>query len=296
MKLKNISILGSGVVGMAVGLGLIKLGNSVIFYDVDPKKIQQLRESYLAATSQIERAISESEISFVCVPTPLKNKKIDLSYIRSIVTNLAECLKNKRKYHLIVVKSTVLPNTTERIVVPLLEKVSKKRVGNDIGVCMNPEFLTEINHTWANSDKFTRDFFSEDRIVIGEFDRKSGDLLTNLYEPLNAPIIRTDLKTAEMIKYACNCALASRISYWNEIFYICKQANIDSNLVANVAALDARIGKYGTIHGKAFGGKCLPKDLGALIEFSQNVGYSPDLLKAIQGVNFRICADMGTRE
>jgi UDPglucose 6-dehydrogenase len=294
--MEKVSILGSGIVGMAVGLGLSKLGNSVIFYDIDEKKVQQLSNSGLAATSQIEKAIGDSEISFICVPTPLTKNKIDLSYVQSIVTSLASCLKNKKEYHLVVMKSTVLPKTTEDTVIPLLENISRKYVGEDIGVCMNPEFLTEINHTWVGSDKFSRGFFNEDRIVIGEFDKRSGDMLANLYEPLNVPTIRTNLKTAEMIKYACNCALASRISYWNEIFYICQQTGVNSDLVANVAAMDPRIGKYGTVHGKAFGGKCLPKDLGALVQFSETVGHEPSLLKAIQNVNSKISADKGVRE
>lgn len=296
VAMTSISILGSGIVGMAVGVGLSKLGNYVIFYDIDERKVQLLSSSALVATSQIEKAISASEISFICVPTPLINGEMDLSYVKSIVKGLASCLRNKNQYHLVVIKSTVLPKTTEEIVIPLLEKVSKKHVGENIGVCVNPEFLTEIHHTWTESDKFSRSFFNEDRIVVGELDKRSGNLLASLYSSLGVPIIRTDLKTAEMIKFACNCVLASRISYWNEIFYICQRAGVDSNTVAHAAAMDRRIGKYGTVHGKAFGGKCLPKDLGAFIRFSETLGYEPKLLKAVQEVNAKIKADKGVRE
>lgn len=292
----RISILGSGTVGVTVGMGLLKLGHQVIFYDVDERRVQMLNSSGLAATSEIENTVDASEISLICVPTPVTDKGMDLGYVKSVVGDLALCLKSKNEYHLVVIKSTVVPTTTEGIVIPLLEKISKKHVGEHVGVCVNPEFLTEIHHTWTNSDKFSRSFFNQDRIVIGEFDKKSGDFLESLYRPLDIPIIRTDLRTAEMIKFACNCALASRISYWNEIFYICQRLGVDSDIVARTAAMDERIGKYGTIHGKAFGGKCLPKDLKAFIKFSEGLGYEPKLLKAVEKVNKKIKADRGVRE
>ncbi|GAI11873.1 unnamed protein product, partial [marine sediment metagenome] len=166
----------------------------------------------------------------------------------------------------------------------------------DIGVCVNPEFLTEIHRSWADNESYARDFFSEERVVIGEFDRRSGDVLQALYKPLKVPVIKTDLKTAEMIKYACNCALASRISYWNEIYYICQRLGINSTLVTQVAGMDKRIGKYGTIYGKAFGGKCLPKDLEAFITFAKELGYEPKLLKEVEEINKKIGAERGIRE
>jgi UDPglucose 6-dehydrogenase len=292
----RISILGSGTVGTIVGKGLLKLGNYVIFYDISEEKVRVLRNSGFNATSQIESAISESEVSFVCVPTPVTNKGMDLGCVKSAVKDLALSLRKKDGYYLVVIKSTVVPGTTEKVIIPLLEKTSGKVVGKDIGVCVNPEFLTEIHYSWTDDKRFSKGFFNEDRIVIGEFDKRSGDLLEALYHSLKIPIIRTDLKTAEMIKLACNCALASRISYWNEIFYICQRLGIDSNLVARVAAMDERIGKYGTVHGKAFGGKCLPKDLKVLIKHSESLGYEPKLLKAVEEINERIKADKGVRE
>ncbi len=292
----RISILGSGAVGTIVGKGFKGLDNEVIFYDIDEKKVQNLRNSGLDATTELSNAIRESDISFLCLPTPTKDRKIDLSYIRSVTENLARCLKEKHDYHVVVVKSTVLPTTTEEVVIPLLEEHSGKKVGPDIGVCVNPEFLTEIHRSWTDNESYARDFFSEDRVVIGEFDKRYGDVLQALYELLKVPIIRTNLKTAEMIKYACNCALASRISYWNEIYYICQKLEIDSNLVAKVAGMDKRIGKYGTIHGKAFGGRCLPKDLEAFIGLAEELGCEPKLLKAVAEINERIKAERGVRE
>jgi UDPglucose 6-dehydrogenase len=167
----KVAILGSGVVGLAVGLGLSKLGNPVVFYDIDQTKVSQLVVAGLQATSNMEKAVEGTDVFFICVPTPLSDKKLDLHYIETVVTNLATYLKNSQGYHLVVVKSTVLPTTTQNFVIPLLEKISGKKVGQDLGVCVNPEFLTEINQTWtADSAAFSRGFFNEDRIVIGEYD------------------------------------------------------------------------------------------------------------------------------
>lgn len=292
----RIGIIGSGFVGVAVGKGLKKLENEVIFHDIKEKKIKTLQDFGFSATTNLDHVIHNSEISFLCVPTPTKQGKIDLSYIKMATKALAKCLKIRDDYHLVVVKSTVMPMTTEKIIIPLLERYSRKKVGRDIGVCTNPEFLTESHRSWTRDNLFSRDFLSERMIVIGQFDKKSGDMLQKLYKPSKIPIIRTNLKTAELIKYAVNCALAARISYWNEIFYICQKLKVDSNLVARTAAMDERVGKYGTVHGKAFGGKCLPKDLKAFISFAQELGHTPELLEAVDNINERIKAEKGVRE
>jgi len=244
----------------------------------------------------MEDAVKNSQISFISVPTPTGKTGIDLSHVETVVKKLGECLKQKDDYHLVVLKSTVTPTTTERIVIPILEKRSGRKVRMHIGVCVNPEFMTEIHHSWTGNERFARHFFNEPVVVIGALDKRSGDCLQNLYVPLKLPVVRTDLKTAEMIKYAFNCALAARISYWNEIFYICRRLGIDSSLVAQTAAMDERVGKYGAIHGKAFGGKCLPKDLRAFIQFAEDLGDKPKLLNAVQDVNRRIRADRGVRQ
>jgi len=160
---------------------------------------------------------------------------------------------------------------------------------------MNPEFLTEIESSWTDDRGYKKDFFTEDRIVIGEYDKRSGDALEEIYKPLNKPIFRTDLKTAEMIKYASNCMLATKISFWNEVFLICKNLGIDSQEVADIVALDSRIGKYGTVHGKAFGGKCLPKDLKAFVSFAERY-HEPKLLKAVDDINEEMKKKYGVRE
>jgi len=292
----RISIVGSGVVGTIVGKGFKKLGKEVIFYDINEERVKQLEKEGFNATMNIDDAIKKSDVSFISVPTPTSDGKIDLGCIKSAAENIAKSLKNKEQYHLIIVKSTVVPTTTEKVVKPILEKFSGKRCGADFGLCMNPEFLTEIHSSWSDDPSLTRDFFTEDRIVIGEFDKKAGDILEALYKPLNTPIFRTDLKTAETIKYASNCCLASRISYWNEMFYICNQLGIDSTFIANIVGRDKRIGKYGTVHGLAFGGKCLPKDLQAFISLAENSGHEPILLKAVHEINERIKEDKGVRE
>ena len=221
--------------------------------------------------------------------------EIDLSYVKGAAESIGKALSEKGAYHLVVVKSTVVPRTTEDVVIPILEKYSGKKAGEDFGVCMNPEFLTEIAGTWSSDKDFNKDFFSEDRIVIGEYDKRSGDVLERIYKPLNSTIFRTDLKTAEMIKYASNCMLAAKISYWNEIFLICEKLGIDSQEIANIVAMDPRIGKYGTVHGKAFGGKCLPKDLKAFISFAEKY-HEPKLLKAVDEVNEKMRRRYGMRE
>lgn len=281
----QVSIIGSGVVGSTVGEGLSKLGNNVIFHDIDQSRIEQAKSRGHDATTDIAYAINTSEISFICVPSPTDNGKINLAYITSVAKSIGKALKNKNVYHVVVVKSTVTPQTTENVIIPEIEKASGKSAGPDFGVCMNPEFLTEIADSWTNESGFARGFFDEERIVIGEFDKRSGDALNKLYEPLNKPVFRTDIKTAEFIKYAANCALANRISYWNEMDAIAKKLGIDTQKVADIVSLDKRIGKYGSvITGKGFQGKCLPKDTDAFISFAEH--YSdPILLKAVKKIN-----------
>ena len=289
MAEKKISIIGSGWVGTAVGRGFAEMGYEVIFYDIVNKSLPNF-------TKDINYAIQNSDASFICVPTPTTNEGIYLSYIKEASKNIGKALSNKDGYHLVVVKSTVVPGTTEEVVIPILEEYSGKSAREgEIGVCMNPEFLTEISESWSKDKGYKKDFFTEDRIVIGEYDKKSGDVFEELYKPLNKPIFRTDLKTAELIKYASNCILATKISYWNEIFLICKELGVNSQAVADVVGLDPRIGKYGTVHGKAFGGTCLPKDLKAFVSFAEKY-HKARLLKAVDDINEEMREKYGIRE
>jgi UDPglucose 6-dehydrogenase len=289
----NISIIGSGQIGTAVGIGFEQLGNKVVFYDVQENRLQQLKQLGHRATSELKHAVDESSVTFVCVPTPSPDS-IDLSYIISAVTDIADAIKEKTAYHLVVIKSTVLPTTTEHVIIPLLAK-SGKKIGEEVGICVNPEFMTENSTTWIDDKLYHKDFFTEDRIVIGEFDNRSGDILEQLYKPLGEPVFRTDMKTAEMIKYAANCMLATKISFWNEVFLLCQKLGIDSQRVADIVALDPRIGKYGSIHGKAFGGRCLPKDLQAFVSFAREF-HNPVLLSAAKQINDYMAENYGVRE
>ena len=287
MTKEKISIIGSGWVGKAIGKGFDKFGYEVIFYDIVDKKLPNF-------TTDINYAIQNSDISFICVPTPTINEEIDLSYVKDVSKDIGKALISKKSYHVVVVKSTVVPSTTEEVVIPTLENFSGKKAG-EIGICMNPEFLTEIENTWSDNKDYKRDFFTEDRIVIGEYDKKSGDALEELYTPLKKPIFRTDLRTAEMIKYASNCMLATKISYWNEIFLICAEMGVNSQVVTDIVSLDKRIGKYGSVHGKAFGGKCLPKDLKAFISVVKKY-RDAKLLKAVDDINEEMKERYGARE
>lgn len=283
----TISIIGSGFVGEQVGRGFMNLGHDVIFYDPAGKNLSNF-------TRDINYAIENSQISFICVPTPTIDGKIDLGYVKEAVENVGGALALRQRYHVVVIKSTVVPATTENVVISALEKHSGKKAG-DFGVCVNPEFLTGVEGSWTKDKEYKRDFFTEDRVVIGEYDKKSGDILEELYKPLNKPIFRVDLRTAEMIKYASNCMLATKISYWNEIFLICRKLEINSQIVANIAGMDPRIGKYGTVHGKAFGGKCLPKDLKAFISFADRY-HIAGILKAVDYINEEMKEEYGARE
>lgn len=285
--MSKIAIIGSGKVGTATGMGLMQLGHQVMFYDIDQKRVLELTRQGLNAGDNLEHAIRQSNISFICVPTPY-NEGIDLRYLVSAVKEIAGALMTK--WHLVVVKSTVVPLTTEKVVLPILEASRAK-----FGLCMNPEFLTEIAATWTDDLRYQRDFWAKERIVIGELSKKSGDVLGEIYKPLGAPIFRTDLRTAEMLKYATNMMLATKISYWNELFLVCKELGIDSQLVADITALDARIGKYGTVHGMAFGGKCLDKDLSAFIKFAEKY-HIPRLLNTVWAINDYMSREYGVRE
>ncbi len=288
-KGNSISIIGSGFIGTVVGRGLSQLDRTVIFYDVEDRDLPGF-------TRDLDRAIGDSDVSIICVPTPtMEDGNTDLRFLKECVAHIGGALKHKGQYHLIVVKSTVLPMTTESVIIPELEQTSGRIAGADFGVCVNPEFITQISRTWSEDGLFAKSFFNEDRIIIGEYDRRSGDLLEEIYRPLNVPVFRVDLKTAEMIKYAANCMLATRISYWNEIFLICKQMGIDSHAVATAASADTRIGRYGTVHGKAFGGRCLPKDLKALITFAGPY-HKPLLLESVEAINEAMRQAYGVRE
>ena len=276
----KVSIIGSGCIGSATGIGLESKGNSVTFYDVDKTKLETMKKADHNVANSISDAVETSEVLFICVPTPTVNRKIDLSCIMKVTSDIAKAMNNQSDYKLVVIRSTVLPQTTRKIILPLLENNSNLVSGEDFGVCMNPEFLRE--------NSAMNDFLNPNRIVIGQLDSHSGDLLEKLYSTFNAPLIRTDLDTAEMIKYVSNLFLASKISFFNEIFMICDRLGLDSKFVSETVSIDPRIGKYGIYGGTPFDGKCLPKDTKAFVEYVKSIGINPKLLEATLSINEEI--------
>jgi nucleotide sugar dehydrogenase len=291
----RISIIGSGIVGSGIGKSLSN-NNEVIFYDLDEKVLRKLDSDGYKIASSLEEAIKNSELSFVSVPTPTNNNRIDTSFIESVSKECGQCLKDKKDYHVFIMKSTIIPMTMENIIIPLIEKYSGKKNGKDFGVLFSPEFLTEIAGTWTDDKSFERTPFTEEKIVIGEGeDKRAGDIVEKLLQQFDAPIFRTDYKTAEFIKYASNCCLLSRISYWNEIFLIAQKLGIDAQYVADIVSKDKRIGKYGSVLGKAAGGKCLEKDALAFLDFLKE-HHDPKVLRSVVDTNLKMAKEHGRRE
>ena len=284
----KIGIIGSGIVGQATGIGLSYNGHHVKFHDIDGKRVLTLKNQGYDATEDIDEVMNHSDVVFVCVPTPTVGDQIELNTIIECTKNVADALPQTDKYSVITFRSTIPPQTSRTKLLPLLEEGSGLKSGDDFGVCMNPEFLREKSPL--------DDFLSPNRIIVGALDRRSGTALKRAYSKFNCPMIVTDLDTAEMIKYASNTFLAAKISFFNEIFLICRKFGIDENIVSKAVALDSRIGKYGVKGGTPFGGMCLPKDLKAFINFVSSTGFDPVLLKATLQVNERICQHCNNNE
>jgi len=298
----NIAVVGgTGYVGLTTAVGFASRGHFVYCIGRNLEKVRKicrgiptiyeeglkdmlndaLTKKRLLATTNLNCAIQDSDVSFVCVGTPNDaNGKIDLTQIKSATRRIGLALKGKKSYHVIVIRSTVIPGTTENILIPLLEKFSKKKASLNFGVCMNPEFLREgcaIN-----------DFLypCNTGIVIGELDKKSGDIVSEIYRDFHAEIFRTNLRAAEMIKYARNCYLAKDISFANEIANICQKLGVDYLEVKKGMELDSRIGKGRFLNaGVGFGGSCLPKDVLALATKAKELGIKPRMLEATLTIN-----------
>ncbi len=305
----KIAIIGTGYVGLVTGISLAILGHQIICVDTDQNKISKvnagkspfyepeidkylkrvLKQKRLLATTDLEKAVLESEITIIAVGTPTTNKTIDLSYIKQAAKQIGEAMAKIKNYQVVAVKSTILPGVTEKIIKPILEKYSKKSVGS-FGICMNPEFLRE--------GSALEDALTPDRIIIGQIDIKSGKKFAKIYESISAEKIFTNLWTAEMTKYAANALLATLISYSNEIARIAEHAgNIDVIDVWKGVHLDKRLSpisgnvriKPGILSyifsGCGFGGSCFPKDVQALASFADELGSEPKLIKSVIGIN-----------
>ena len=249
-----------GVDPVRTKVDLINAGRSpIIEVEIGEIVAEAVRSGRLRATDNQDEAINQTELSFVCVGTPSQaNGNLDLTYIRRVCELIGKALKNKPARHTVVIRSTILPGTMHQIVIPTLEECSGKKAGADFGVCNNPEFLRE--------GSAVKDFNSPPKTVIGEFDHASGELLAALYAKLDAPFIRTDLETSEMIKYVDNSWHALKIGFANEIGNLCKAFSIDAHEVMKIFCQDKKlnISSAYLTPGFAFGGSCLPKDLRAL--------------------------------
>ena len=309
----RISIFGLGYVGVISAGCLTKEGHMVIGVDPVQTKVDMINNGQspiiekdidglifnavecglLKATTNTIDAVKETEISVVCVGTPSQlNGNLELKYISRVCQNIGAALRGKREHHVVVIRSTVLPGTMQEDVIPSLEKYSGKKVGKDFGVCNNPEFMREGSAVY--------DYLNPPKIVIGETDKKSGDLLASLYEKIDAPFIRTDIKTAEMIKYTDNTWHALKVGFANEIGNICKVLGIDGHRVMDIFCQDKKLNISSCYlkPGFAFGGSCLPKDLRALTYKAQSMDLNLPILNAIlpsnkQQVEYAIRMIMG---
>ncbi len=275
----KVSIFGLGYVGTVCAGCLAREGHEIIGVDPVRTKVQLVNagkspiieadiediiadavmSGRLRATEDSVQAILDTDVSFVCVGTPSQiNGNLDLTHVRHVCEQLGQGLKDKTARHTVVIRSTILPGTMRRVVIPVLEENSGKKAGKDFGVCNNPEFLRE--------GSAVVDFAFPSKTVIGELDEASGDAVATLYTRLNAPLIRTDIETAEMIKYIDNSWHALKIGFANEIGNLCKSFSIDAHRAMEIFCQDKKLNISSAYlkPGFAFGGSCLPKDLRAL--------------------------------
>lgn len=292
----KICVFGLGYVGAVSAACLAQDGHQVIGIDPEPNKVdlinagktpiiekgigtiikEQVNKGNLRASTDAAGSIPNADILFICVGTPsLGNGNIDLKAIRHVCEQIGEALASQDNAPVIVIRSTMLPGTMRQVVIPTLEASSGKRAGNDFGVCINPEFLREGTSVF--------DYYNPPKTVIGELAKSSGDLLATIYARMPAPLIRTDIETAEMVKYADNAWHALKVGFANEIGNICKGVGVDAHRVMDIFCQDTKlnISPYYLKPGFAFGGSCLPKDLRALIYKAKTLDLSLPILNSI---------------
>ena len=306
----NISIVGTGYVGLVTGSCLAERGHNVTCIDVRPEVVAEInagrptiheigldellrtihRNGTLLATTDTHSAIHSSEVTLICVGTPTVDGRMDISQIVAAAEAIGEALSSKSAYHVVAVKSTVLPGTTEGPVKEAIERRSGKKAGDGWGLCMNPEFLRE--------GRAVEDFRSPDRVVVGATDKKTADNFLKVYADFSCPKLVTTLRTAEMIKYVSNSLLATLISFSNEIGNLCSEIpGLDAREVWKGVHLDrrltpvdsqqrgpARVTEY-IWHGLGFGGSCFPKDVAAIRTFAHTLGAKTRILNAVLDIN-----------
>jgi UDPglucose 6-dehydrogenase len=307
----RVAVIGTGYVGLVSGVCFAAKGHHVTCVDLDADKVARINagdppiheadlekllkatlgQGRLRATTDLAAAIEAAEISLIAVGTPFEGSAIDLRYIRSVAAEIGAALRAKPNYHTVVVKSTVVPGTTEDVVLPILEQASGKRAGPDFGVGMNPEFLRE--------GEAIADFMAPDRIVLGGIDARSIAALDALYAAFpEVDKLRTGPRTAEMIKYAANALLATLISFSNEIGNLCARVGVDvveamagvhlDKRFSPIMADGRRISPASLTYlaaGCGFGGSCFPKDVKALIAYGEAAGAPMELLGSVIAVN-----------
>jgi len=299
----RVSVLGLGYVGCVSAACLAELGHSVVGLDVDPRKVEPVREGRspivepglaelvergvaegrLTATDDYESAVMNTEISLVCVGTPsTETGGPNLEYTERVCHQMADVVRTKEDFHTIVFRSTIPPGTVEDRLIPILEAESGKKEGEGFGVCFNPEFLREASAV--------KDFYNPPKIVIGErtAGSRAGHALAELYAGIDAPVVRTDIRVSEMVKYADNCFHAIKICFANEIGNLAKALGVsDSHKVMEIFCLDTQLNlsPYYLKPGFAFGGSCLPKDLRAVVRMSSELGVPCPVLAAAMPSN-----------
>jgi UDPglucose 6-dehydrogenase len=305
----TLSFVGLGYVGLCTATVMASKGIKTIGVDVNEERIEQLgkghppfhepqleqmlkasvRKKRMEFTTDASR-VAQANTIFLTVGTPSRDDgSIDLAYVKKATQDVGSAIAESPSYHLVVIKSTVIPGTTTDVVRPVLEAASEKLIGPELGLSSNPEFLAE-----GSAIKGT---LQPDKIVIGASDTKSGATLTKLYRRIYSevkiPTIVTDPTTAETIKYASNAFLATRVSTINTIANICQRVpNADVETVAKAIGLDPRIGRLYLKAGPGYGGSCFHKDLQALISFSRSLNYDPLLLAAVEEVNQRQASEI----
>ena len=292
----RVSIFGLGYVGAVSAGCLAQDGHEVVGVDTYQPKVDAInagqtpiiekdigkiiktavQQGKLRATTDVADAVMHSEISLLCVGTPSQeNGSLDLKYVRQVCKEIGAALRNADRFHVVVARSTMLPGSMRSVVIPTLEEYSGKKAGKDFGVCNNPEFLRESTAVY--------DYFHPPKTVIGETDSRSGDVLASLYTAMDAPLIRTGIETAEMVKYTDNVWHALKIGFANEIGNICKELGVDGHKVMDIFCQDTKLNlsPYYLKPGFAFGGSCLPKDCRALTYKAKSLDIDVPILEAI---------------
>ncbi len=297
---RSVSVFGLGYVGSVTAACLAHKGSRVLGVDVNPAKVEILdsgrspilepglreivensnRSCRLHATTDVSAAILQTEISFISVGTPSqRNGKLDLSGIERVCTEIGEALRKKEAFHWVVLRSTVLPGTTESVAVPALEKASGKKAGHDFAVCFVPEFLRE--------GSAVNDFFEPPFTILGGADSAELAALRELFAWSSAPLYETKPATAEMIKYVCNAFHALKVGFINEVGTLCKDLGVDTEAVAKIFVSDTHLNISPAYlkPGFAFGGSCLPKDLRALTYRAKELDLRLPLLESLMPSN-----------